>query len=95
VEVLPNKVGTMFLSFFRTLKPTKKVLKGIVMMWQVVVWVIWKTRNDAFFAQKPHDVWEVVEKVKRVSWQWLLAKKNRSLCLYYEWCVQPLYCLAI
>jgi hypothetical protein len=32
VEVLPDKVRAMFLSFFRALKPSKKAHKGIVMM---------------------------------------------------------------
>jgi hypothetical protein len=77
VEVLSGEVGAMFLSFFRALKPSKKAHKGIVMMWQVVVWVIWKIRNDVIFAQKPHDIHDVVEKIKRLSWQWLLTKKKR------------------
>jgi hypothetical protein len=53
-------------------------------MWQVVVWMIRKTRNDAIFAQKTHDAIEAVEKVKRASWQWLLVKKNHPPCLYYD-----------
>jgi hypothetical protein len=90
----PSKVVAMFLSFFHSLKPSKKVQKEVVMLWQVVVWVIWKTRNVAIFSRKTHGIHEVVEKIKRLSWQWLLAKKNRSPCLYYDWCVQPIYCLA-
>jgi hypothetical protein len=50
--------------------------------------------NDTIFAQKTHDIHKVVEKIKRLTWQWLLEKKNRSPCMYYEWCIQPLYCLA-
>jgi hypothetical protein len=49
----------------------------------VVVWVIWKIRNDAIFSQKPHDIQEVVGQIKRLFWQWLLAKKKHSFCLYY------------
>ncbi|PNY13366.1 ribonuclease H [Trifolium pratense] len=40
VEVLPENMGTMFLPFFRAFKSSKKVHKGIVMLWQAVVWVI-------------------------------------------------------
>jgi hypothetical protein len=57
-----------------------------------VVWVIWRVRNGFIFAPKSHDVQEAVEKIKRrMSWDWLLAKKSRSPCLYYEWCTNPLY----
>jgi hypothetical protein len=70
---------------------TKEINQDI--LWQAVVWVIWKTRNGAIFAQKSHDVHEAVEKIKRVYWQWILAKKKRSPCLYYEWSVNSLYCL--
>jgi hypothetical protein len=67
VEVLSGEVGAMFLSFFHALKPSKKVQKGVVMLWQVVVWVIWKTMNDTIFAQKTHDIHKVVEKIKRLT----------------------------
>jgi hypothetical protein len=59
----------MFLSFFGAFKPSKKLHKGVVMIWQAVVWVIWKTKNDDIFVLKSHDIQEMVEKIKRVSWQ--------------------------
>jgi hypothetical protein len=83
----------MFLSFFGALKVAKKSRKGVVMLWQAVVWGIWRARNDVIFSQKPHVFQEVVEKIKRMSWDWLLAKKLHYPCLYYEWCINPLYCI--
>ncbi|GAU10299.1 hypothetical protein TSUD_422630, partial [Trifolium subterraneum] len=93
VEVLPDTIGGLFPAFFKALKVPKKKHKGVVMLWQAVVWVIWKTRNDTIFAQKPRNVHEVVDKIKHMSWQWLLAKKSKSPCLFYEWCIDPLYCI--
>jgi hypothetical protein len=33
-----------------------------------------------------------LDKIKCVSWKWLLARKPNSHCLCYEWCVNPLDC---
>jgi hypothetical protein len=79
---MPDKMGVMFLSFFGAVKVAKKSRKGVVMLWQTVVWMIWRVRNDAIFAQKPHVFQEAVEKIKRRFWDWLLAKKSRFPCLY-------------
>jgi hypothetical protein len=81
VEVFPDTVGAMFLSFFGAFKVAKKRHMGIVMLWQAVIWVIWRGRNDVIFAQKSHAVIEPVEKIKYMSWEWLLAKKSCSPCL--------------
>jgi hypothetical protein len=36
---------------------------------------------------------DIVERIKYVSWKWILAKKQNSLYLLYEWRVDPLYCI--
>jgi hypothetical protein len=36
---------------------------------------------------------EIFEKIKLVSWKWLLSKKVNSPCLFYEWCVDPFDCI--
>jgi hypothetical protein len=92
-EVMPDTIGAMFLSFFGALKVAKKSRKGVVMLWQAVVWGIWRARNDVIFSQKSLVFQEVAEKIKRMSWDWLLAKKSHYPCLYYEWCTNPLYCI--
>jgi hypothetical protein len=40
------------------------------------------------------EVEEIIDKIKLVSWKWLLAKKDSAPCLLYEWCVDPVDCLA-
>jgi hypothetical protein len=54
VEVLSDNVGALFLSFFGALKP-KKAHKGTFMIWNAILWVIWKIRNDAIFTHKIYD----------------------------------------
>jgi hypothetical protein len=54
VEVLSDNVGALFSSIFGALK-SKKAHKGMIMIWNAILWVIWKTRNDAIFTYKIHD----------------------------------------
>lgn len=45
------------------------------------------------FNGRNHDVEEVVEEVKVLSWRWMLERMNIPGCLYYEWCWNPIICL--
>ena len=38
---------------------------------------------------------EVMDEIKHISSQWLLAKMKKPLCLLYEWLVNPLECIKI
>jgi hypothetical protein len=48
------------------------------------LWVLWMTRNDAIFAYKQASILKVVNYIKRLSWQWLLAKKVGAPLMVYE-----------
>jgi hypothetical protein len=63
LEVLPNSIGILFMSFFGAFK-NKKALKKIVMLWQAVIWVIWLTRNDTIFTYKVQYIKVAVERIK-------------------------------
>jgi hypothetical protein len=63
LEVLPNSIGNLFMSFFGAFK-NKKALKKIVMLWQAVIWVIWLTRNDTIFTYKVQYIKVAVERIK-------------------------------
>jgi hypothetical protein len=93
VEVFPGNFGSLFEGFLSSLKCGKKSLKGIRLVWHAVIWVLWRVRNDKIFANKPIVLEEVLDRIKCVSWKWLLARKSNSPCLYYEWCVNPLDCI--
>jgi hypothetical protein len=71
----------------------KKRRKGLYMIWQAVVWSLWKARNARIFEEKvvaPHDL---VEEIKHMSFRWFLAKTNPYVCCEYEWVKYPLECL--
>jgi hypothetical protein len=44
-QVLPDTIGVIFLSFFGAFKVAKKRHKGVVMLWQVVIRVIWRANK--------------------------------------------------
>jgi hypothetical protein len=68
-----------FLSF---LKHRKKSTKGIMMVWQVVIWIFCRVMNNKKNSGKPIVFGDVLERIKCISWKWLLAKKVNSHCLY-------------
>jgi hypothetical protein len=93
VEVSPNNIASHFNGFLSSLKCGKKSLKGLRMVWHVVIWTLWRVRNEKIFSNKPILFEEVLDRIKCTSWKWLLARKPDSFCLFYEWCVDPLDCI--
>jgi len=63
------------------------------MIWHAVVWSLWRARNDRIFNNLTHDVEEVVEEVKVLSWRWGLSRLHTTAYLYYEWQWDPKVCL--
>jgi hypothetical protein len=72
----------------------KKVRKGLRMIWQVTIWVIWRARNDCIFKAGVTRWDEVVDEIKVSSWRWFLEKSNVPTCLFYEWEWSPRECLS-
>ncbi|KAK2417808.1 hypothetical protein QL285_040065 [Trifolium repens] len=93
VEVLPGNFSSLIEGFLSSIICGKKFLKGIRMVWHAVIWFLWRVRNDKIFSNKPVALEDVLERIKCVSWKWLLARNSNSHCLYYEWCVNPRYCI--
>jgi hypothetical protein len=93
VEVLPENIVSHFQSFLSSFKGGKRPLKGIMMVWQAVIWTIWRVRNDKKNSNKSSHFEEVLDKIKCIAWKWLLARKPNSLSLFYEWCANPFDCI--
>jgi hypothetical protein len=53
-----------------------------MMVWQVVIWIFCRVMNDKKNSGKPIVFGDVLERIKGISWKWLLAKKVNSHCLY-------------
>jgi hypothetical protein len=71
----------------------KNVLKGLRLIWLSTIWVLWKGKNDKIFKGSTYEVDDLVEEVKVLSWRWMLYRMNLPVCLYYEWCWNPQFCL--
>jgi hypothetical protein len=57
-------------------KGNGKRLKGLLSVWHVVVWSIWKARNDLIFNSFVSAIDEVFDGIIRQSWNWLVEKKK-------------------
>jgi hypothetical protein len=86
---------TMAISFamWVSCSSSKKVKQGICLIWYAYVWVLWKARNAFLFKNKAFIVEEVVEDIKRLSWQWFIGRMAKSPCLLYEWIWNPIDCM--
>lgn len=71
----------------------KAIKRGRRIIWLATLWILWKARNDKIFNGQIHEVDDVVEEVKVLSWRWLLSRTSTPVCLYYEWCWDPILCL--
>jgi hypothetical protein len=71
----------------------KNVKKGFWLIWNTTIWVLWTVRNDKIFKEINYVVDEIVEEVKVLSWRWLLSRMHTPVCLFYEWCWNPQWCL--
>jgi len=54
----------------------KKIRKGLRMIWQAAIWVIWKARNECMFNAAVTRWEEVVDDIKLLSWKWALRRHN-------------------
>lgn len=71
----------------------KKIRKGLRMIWQAAIWVIWSVRNNCIFKEEVTRWDEVVDAIKVLSWRWLLGRLKTPACMFYEWEWSPRDCL--
>lgn len=63
----------------------KKTRKGLRMIWHaVVLWTLWRSRNDRIFNNSFCEVEELVEDIKILSRRWFLNRTYAPACLFYE-----------
>jgi hypothetical protein len=72
---------------------SKKVTKGLWLIWHTTIWVLWKRRNGKIFNGGNVEVEELVEEIKVLSWRWMLERMHIPSCLFYQWSWNPRYCL--
>jgi hypothetical protein len=63
----------MFLPLFRN---CKHALKGVILIWHAVIWVLWQTKNERIFRGIVVGPEEIFYRIQVVSWKCILAKKS-------------------
>ena len=63
----------------------KKIRKGLMMIWQAAIWVIWRVRNNCIFNTVVKQLDELEDEIKVLSWRWLLGRFKVPAGLFYEW----------
>jgi hypothetical protein len=74
--ITPPNLSTHFIGWSSALNP-KKLKKGVLVIWNAVIWIIWKMRNGRIFNNVIPGIDEMVEQVKVAHWllhffSWLL-----------------------
>ena len=81
--VTPIDLVQQFL-YFTGLGGGRRVRLGVLLVWHVVIWTIWTSRNDLIFSGGTLSEEPVVDRVKLLAWRWFLAKCPASSCTYHE-----------
>jgi hypothetical protein len=63
-------------------------VQGFRLIGYVMIWELWKARNEIIFINFTKVVVEVFDKIKGVSWGWILMRLKEP-SLFYEWCWDP------
>jgi hypothetical protein len=90
--IIPPDMATAF-AMWVSCSNSKKVKKGICLIWYAYVWVLWKARNAFLFSNKAFYVEEIVDDIKRLSWQRFIGRLATTPCLLYEWIWNPIDCM--
>ncbi|GAU10661.1 hypothetical protein TSUD_426190 [Trifolium subterraneum] len=68
-------------------------MEGINLIWQAAMWSLWLARNSLIFKGVKLKTCEIVDAIKRRSFQWFVAARFGGVCVMYEWEKFPLMCL--
>ncbi|MCH82343.1 LINE-1 reverse transcriptase like, partial [Trifolium medium] len=70
----------------------KRDKECLTLIWNALMWVIWKFRDDCVFNNKDVIIEDLVDQVKLLSWTWFIGKTAKGPCLLYEWRWSPFDC---
>jgi hypothetical protein len=70
----------------------KRTKKGLILIWNAIMWVLWKNQNECVFNNKEINIEEMVDHVKLLSWKWFISRMAKGPCLLYEWNWSPFDC---
>jgi hypothetical protein len=80
VIVMQATLSSLF-EVFREVARNKKLRQGFLLIWLATIWIIWKARNNAIFANGLINPSELVEEVKVLSWKYVEPCEIKSEAL--------------
>ena len=81
-----------YVVLFGSLEDKLKTKISLASMWQFVVWLIWKYRNDLTFSRKIVEVEQLTEKINFSPFKWYVSKCFGIPCTHYEWMMESIFC---
>ncbi|KAL8542626.1 hypothetical protein ACS0TY_003489 [Phlomoides rotata] len=89
-SVLSSRPSTNLLHFSRLLRG-KKGKEILVSIWDCIIWIIWKTRNEFVFQQVQFSKNKFIEELQARVWGWINEKYiNSSVADYIVWIQEPM-----
>lgn len=64
-------------------------------MWCAMVWSIWCHKNKIIFEGVELDFDDTMEHIRLREWSWLATKVNNFSYSFYEWYMNPTYCIQL
>lgn len=64
-------------------------------MWCAMVWSIWCHKNKIIFERVELDFDDTMEHIRLREWSWLATKVNNFSYSFYEWYMNPAYCIKL
>jgi hypothetical protein len=91
IIVAPSNLVTSFAMFVGCAKD-KRAKKGLILIWNIIVWELGKNQNDQIFNNKEMNIEELVDQIKLWSWRWFINRMAKGPCLLYGWKWSPFDC---
>jgi len=91
----PDSVVDHFHQFDRLAGFPRHVHSYFQVIWNTIVWVIWKERNYRIFKNNAQDLFKLLDAVKFLSFSWLKAKLLTSSFDYNDGWRSPLLCMGV
>ncbi|MCI18437.1 hypothetical protein A2U01_0039591 [Trifolium medium] len=91
VVIIPPNLASSFALLVGCGKD-KRGKECLALIWNSLMWSIWKVRNDIVFNNKEVVIDDLVDQVKTQAWKWFIGRMAKSPCLLYEWKWNPIDC---
>jgi hypothetical protein len=91
--ILPHSIISSLAILINCAK-NKREKRGLCLIWNAFMWVVWNVRNDCIFNNGVPNIEDMVDKIKMLSWKWFVGRVAKGPILLYEWTWSPLDCMS-